>query len=334
MTEEIVRLLIPPQKKPQRLDIFLTNQLKDVSRSQVQQWIKDGNATINGNECKAKHLVQPGECIDITIPRPPLLDIIPEQIPLDIVYEDEFLLIVNKIAGMVVHPSFGHYSGTLVHALLGYCNDLSDLNDTTRPGIVHRIDKDTSGLLVVAKDNVTHRGLASQFADKTASRIYHSIVWGHFKKYKGTIDTHIRRARNDRKKFVTDSEGKRAITHYQVLEKITLASLLEIKLETGRTHQIRVHMTSIGHAVFGDQIYGGVGSKLGGLNQRNMKFARQALEIMPRQALHAKTLGFIHPHTKEFLQFDSVLPEDMTLLLTFLRIEEERRTALLCKIQG
>ena len=332
MIEEVVQLVIPPQKKPQRLDLYLANQLRDVSRSQAQAWIKAGKVTVDGNPVKAKHSVAPGETVEVTIPRPPPLDILPESIPLDVVYEDDHLLIINKAAGMVVHPSVGHFGGTLVNALLGYSEALSDVNDTSRPGIVHRIDKDTSGLLVVAKDNVTHRELAKQFAAKTAHRLYQSVVWGHFKKYQGTVDKAISRSRSDGKKFVTDQrgvEGRHAVTHYQVLERLPLASFIELKLETGRTHQIRVHMASLGHPVLGDQVYGGVGSQLGGLNHQDMALAREALTLMPRQALHAKTLGFVHPATGETLHFDSELPADMRALLALLRDEAARRAALL-----
>lgn len=329
MIDEIVQLIVPPAKKPQRLDAYLALMLKDASRNQVQHWIKNGSVTVDGAVAKSKHIVRPGERLEVAIPKPPPLDIIAEQIPLDIIYEDDHLLIVNKPAGMVVHPSFGHYSGTLVNALLGYCKNLSDFNDVTRPGIVHRIDKDTSGLLVVAKDNVTHRELSKQFADKTAHRLYHCMVWGQFKKYNGTIDKALHRSRSDGKKYVTGTEGKHAVTHYQVLEKLLLASLVELRLETGRTHQIRVHMNSIGHPVFGDKVYNGMGSQLGGLNQRDLKLARQCLDIIPRQALHAKTLGFVHPGTGETVHFNSDLPQDMQMALHCLRAEAERRAALL-----
>ncbi|HUX92832.1 MAG TPA: RluA family pseudouridine synthase, partial [Ignavibacteriaceae bacterium] len=237
-------------------------------------------------------------------------------IPLNIVYEDSFLIVVNKPAGMVAHPAYANYTGTLVNALLHHSQKLSKLNLPGRPGIVHRIDKDTSGLLVVAKDEWTHAKLAEQFSKHSIEREYWAVAWGRFKEKKGEINSNIARSKSDRKKFTAvKSDGKTAVTFFEVLKEFDFTSLVKINLKTGRTHQIRVHLSSIGHPIFGDPTYGGRNVLFGSTLPKIKSRVENLLNIMPRQALHAKTLGFIHPNTKEFLRFDSELPEDMNILL-------------------
>jgi 23S rRNA pseudouridine1911/1915/1917 synthase len=319
MENRRIRIEIPEHKSKERIDIFLAHEVAGVSRSQIQKAVKDGLITVNGQSVKARHQVQPFEVIEIIITRPPPPDILPESIPLHIVFEDEYLIVVNKPAGMVVHPAYGHSNGTLVNALLGHCNSLSVINDPTRPGIVHRIDKDTSGLLVIAKRDDVHRHLAMQFSRKKVQREYRALVWGKIKSGSGTVDTLLSRSTKDRKKIAVSGTGKTAVTHYTVLERFSFTSFLKLNLETGRTHQIRVHLAHLGNPVFGDQTYGGRSRQLAGLNHSKTRLAVSLLEMMPRQALHAKTLGFQHPVTKEMVFFDSDLPEDMALVLQKLR---------------
>jgi 23S rRNA pseudouridine1911/1915/1917 synthase len=319
--EKRYRIEVPPGKKKERIDLFLTSHIENATRSRIQKLIEAELVTVNGKTVKANYIVRPNDIIEAShpiTPRPEEAE--PEEIPLDIIYEDDFLLVVNKPAGMVAHPAYANYTGTLVNALLHHTKSLSGLNEPGRPGIVHRIDKDTSGLLVVAKDDFTHAKLAEQFSKHTAEREYRVICWGIFKENKGEISTNIARSKSDRKKFaISKDEGKIAFTLYEVLEEFEFASYLKLNLKTGRTHQIRVHLSSINHPVFGDETYGGrkivYGSQLPKIKSR----IENLLEIMPRQALHAKTLGFLHPHEKEFMRFDSELPEDMKELLSKLK---------------
>ncbi len=237
--------------------------------------------------------------------RPPRTDAQPEDIPLDIVYEDDQLLIVNKHAGMVTHPAFSNYTGTLVNALLHHCNALSKVNSETRPGIVHRLDKDTTGLMVVAKNDIAHHFLAKQFSRRTIEREYWAIVWGTFERRKGTIDAALGRSK----------KGKTAVTDYEVIKEFEYLSLIRLKLRTGRTHQIRVHLAHVGHPVFGDPTYGGRSHVWGGLEGKKAQQAINLLKLISRQALHAKTIGFLHPSTKQQVKFDSELPADMQEVL-------------------
>ncbi|MEG8947620.1 RluA family pseudouridine synthase [Rosettibacter firmus] len=322
ISEKKIKIEIPEGKKKERIDIFLANSIEHASRSRIQKLIKSNLVTVNNKFVKANYLINPGDIIEVTIPVTPRPEETqPEEIPLDIVYEDEYLLVVNKPAGMVAHPALGNYSGTLVNALLHYTNKLSEFHqDKFRPGIVHRIDKDTSGLLLIAKDEWTHAQLAKQFAAHTIEREYWAICWGHFEKKTGEVIGNITRSTKDRKIFtVSKTEGKFAHTLYEVLEEFEFTSLVKLKLKTGRTHQIRVHMSHIKHPVFGDPTYGGrrivYGTNLAKIKSR----VENLLQIMNRQALHAKTLGFIHPHTKEKIFLDSELPDDMKLLLDKLR---------------
>jgi 23S rRNA pseudouridine1911/1915/1917 synthase len=318
--EKKYRFEVPEGKKKERIDIFLTNHIENATRSKVQKLIDAKFVTVNGSIVKSNYLVKPLDIIEAVhpiTPRPEETE--PEDIPLDILYEDDYLLVINKPAGMVAHPAYANYTGTLVNALLHHTNKLSGLNEPGRPGIIHRLDKDTSGLLVVAKDDFTHAKIAEQFSKRTVDREYHAICWGKFKEQKGEINFNIVRSKKDRKKFsISENEGRTALTLYEVLEEYEFTSYLKINLKTGRTHQIRVHLSGIGKPIFGDPTYGGrqvvFGSELPKIKSR----VQNLLEIMPRQALHAKTVGFFHPHKNEKMFFNSELPEDMKLLLSLL----------------
>lgn len=322
VTEKKIHIEIPAGKKKERIDLYLTNSIENASRTRIQKLIKAECVRVNGEIIKANYVVNAGDIIDVTIPTSPRPEFTEaEDIPLDIIFEDEYLLLVNKAAGMVAHPSLGNFTGTLVNALLHHTNKLSKLNDEqTRPGIVHRIDKETSGILLVAKDEWTHAQLAKQFFHHTIDREYWAVCWGIFKEPKGEIIANITRSNRDRKVFtVSETEGKHAHTFYEVLEEFEFASLVKLKLKTGRTHQIRVHLSHINRPIFGDPVYGGRRIAYG-LELPKMKTrVDNLLEIMTRQALHAKTLGFIHPKTKEKLFFESELPEDFKLLLKKLK---------------
>ena len=259
ITQKKLKFKIPDGKKKERIDTFLANSIENVTRSRIQKIIKENLVKVNGISVKANYKVVPDDDIEIVIPVSPRPDNIePENIPLDIVFEDEYLIIVNKPAGLVVHPAVGNYTGTLVHALLYYTQNLSLLNEESRAGLVHRIDKDTSGLLVVAKDEWVHAKLAADFARHNIQREYWAVCWGRFKKRKGEIISNIARSKSDRKKFtVSETEGKHAHTFYEVIEEFEFASLVKLKLKTGRTHQIRVHLSNINHPIFGDEAYGG-----------------------------------------------------------------------------
>jgi 23S rRNA pseudouridine1911/1915/1917 synthase len=308
---------VPEGKKKERIDTFLTHHIENATRSKIQKAIEQGLVKVNGSLIKANYLVKPFdkiEAIQLISPRPE--DVEAEEIPLDIIFEDEFLIIVNKRAGMVAHPAYANYTGTLVNALLHHTKALSAVNEVVRPGIVHRIDKDTSGLLVVAKDDYTHAKLAAQFSKHSIEREYHTICWGKFKEKEGVINKKITRSKSDRKKFtISDKEGKDATTFYKVIEEFEFTSYVKLNLKTGRTHQIRVHLSGIGKPIFGDKTYGGDKIHIGFESPKLKSRIQNLLEIMPRQALHAKTLGFIHPHTKEFMRFDSELPDDFKMLL-------------------
>ncbi|ANZ62080.1 RluA family pseudouridine synthase [Secundilactobacillus paracollinoides] len=284
-----------------RLDKVLSNLMADESRSQLKEAIDKGNVTVNGNLTKPKYPVQPGDEVVITIPDPVALDLEPENIPLDIVYEDDDVIVVNKHAGMVVHPSPGHPDHTLVNALL-YHSPLSTINGTYRPGIVHRIDKDTSGLLMVAKNDNAHRSLAAQLKNKTNLREYIALVHGVIKQDEGTIDAPLGRSPKDRKRQAIVADGRHAVTHFKVLERYLNYTLISCWLETGRTHQIRVHMKSIGHPLAGDPLYG----------------PRKTINGSG-QFLHAKKLGFKHPVTGKQLVFEALLPDDFERVLRRLR---------------
>ena len=308
-------IVVPAGKKKERLDVFLTNHVENATRNKVQRAIQGGTVLVDGAQVKPSHKVSPGEVIHITLPKPPPQKALPEGIPIEIVYEDNDLLVVNKPAGMVTHPAYGNYTGTLVNALLFHCRNLSSVNDSTRPGIVHRLDKDTSGLMVVAKTDLSHAALAKQFAERSIQREYWAIVWGTFKRKQGTIETLLGRSKSDRKKMAVTVEGKQAITEYAVLQQFPYLSLVKLRLRTGRTHQIRVHLAHINHPVFGDPTYNGRHLVAGPGTAKQKNEVQALLKMISRQALHAKTIGFIHPVTRKFLFFDSGLPDDMTAIM-------------------
>ena len=285
-----------------RIDKVLSQELADYSRSQIQQWLKDERVMVNGTTVKANYKVKAGDQVTIAVPEPTVLELTPENIPLEIVYEDEDVAVVNKPQGMVVHPSAGHPNGTLVNALLFHMQNLSSINDVIRPGIVHRIDKDTSGLLMIAKNDFAHESLAKQLKEKTSLRKYVALVHGVIPHEKGVIDAPIGRSKTDRKMQAVIEEGKPAVTHFQVLERFADFTLVELQLETGRTHQIRVHMNYIGYPLAGDPVYG-------------------PKKTLPGkgQFLHAQVLGFEHPRTGEFLTFTAPLPEVFQKTLEKLR---------------
>ena len=319
--EKKYRFEAPEGKKKERIDTFLTNAIENATRSKVQKLIDAGLVTVNSKVIKANYQVKPLDIIEAVQPISPRPeDVEPENIPLNVIYEDEYLIVVNKPAGMVAHPAYANYTGTLVNALLHHSKSLSNVNEPERPGIVHRLDKETSGLLVVAKDDFTHAMLAEQFSKHSAEREYHAICWGRFEKNEGKIETFITRSKKDRKIFtVSKSEGKKAITLYKVVEEFEFATHLKLNLKTGRTHQIRVHLSSIGKPVFGDPAYGGRTVRYGSSLPKIKIRIHNLLELMPRQALHAKTLGFVHPHKKEFMRFDSELPDDIKELIKELK---------------
>lgn len=304
-----------------RLDKYITSFVQNASRNKVQKAIKDGHVLVNGKLEKSSYIMQPGDKIEISLPKPPAPEAKPEDIPINIVYEDDELLVVNKEAGMVVHPAFGNWSGTMVNGLLYHADTLSkDDEETLRPGIVHRLDKDTSGLLVVAKNEVAHKKLAKQFAEKSVERTYWAIVWGN-PPGSGTIEGNVGRSPRDRKimTVLKEKKGKSAVTHFETIERFDHLALLKINLETGRTHQIRVHMQHEHFYVFGDPTYGGNSVRYGPNTGSRKAMFNNLFSKLERQALHAKTLGFIHPGTEEYVEFNSELPEDFQFVLDTIR---------------
>jgi 23S rRNA pseudouridine1911/1915/1917 synthase len=303
-----------------RVDRFLTNQLPHASRSRIQAAAGAGYIRVNDLPVKASYKVKPGDVVVVMLDHPKQeFKIIPEDIPLNIVYEDDELLIINKRPGLVVHPGHGNYSGTLVNALSFYLKNLPIFSaDDPRPGLVHRIDKDTSGLIVVAKTEHAKLNLSFQFYEKTTHRKYVALVWGDLKQEKGTIEGNIARSMSNRQIFTVYPEGdhgKTAVTHYKVIERLGYVNLIECQLETGRTHQIRVHMKYIGHPLFNDAVYGGNQILRGTTFTKYRQFVNNCFEILPRQALHAKSLGFLHPVTGKLMLFDSELPDDMAQVI-------------------
>jgi 23S rRNA pseudouridine1911/1915/1917 synthase len=286
-----------------RVDKYLNKKFEDKSRSYMQGLIEEGLVKVNGKEVKSNYKVKAGDRISVNIPEPVELDVKAEDIKLDVIYEDSDVIVVNKPQGMVVHPAVGNYSGTLVNALLSHCSDLSGINGVMRPGIVHRIDKDTSGVLVVAKNDNAHSKLSEQLKDHSMTRVYIALVEGRIKNDSGTVDAPLGRHPVDRLRYAVVKEGKRAVTHYEVIERYSNTTLVQCKLETGRTHQIRVHMAYIGHPLVGDPVYG----------VKKQKFKLEG------QLLHAKILGFYHPTTGEYMEFESPLPEHFNKVLLSLK---------------
>jgi 23S rRNA pseudouridine1911/1915/1917 synthase len=294
--------IILEEQKGDRIDKAVSMLDSDWSRTQVQQWIKEGHVLVNGTPVKSNYKCSMNDKIEIFIPDPEVLDVLPEEMGLDIYYEDQDVLVVNKPRGMVVHPAPGHLTGTLVNGLMAHCKDLSGINGVLRPGIVHRIDKDTSGLLMVAKNDMAHESLVNQLVEKTVTRKYKAIVHGVIPHDFGTIDAPLGRDPKDRQSMTVVDDGKHAVTHFHVLERFSAFTLVECQLETGRTHQIRVHMKYIGYPLAGDPKYG----------------PKKTLEI-DGQALHAGVLGFTHPRSGEYVEFEAPLPDDFEQLLDQLR---------------
>ncbi len=327
---EHLRIVVDKGQGLLRIDKFIMNRTENATRSKIQQAAENGNILVNEKVVKSNYKVKPNDVITVVFAHPPRdLELIPENIPINIVYEDDDLVIVNKNPGMVVHPGYGNYTGTLVNALIYHFNQLPVSNyagtvETTkkskeqailRPGLVHRIDKNTSGIMVVAKSEVAMVKLAKDFFDRNLDRIYYALVWGDFVEDEGTVTGNVGRHLKDRKRmdvFPPDSEeGKHAVTHYKVLERFGYVTLIQCKLETGRTHQIRVHMKSIGHSLFNDETYGGDRILKGTTFAKYKQFVDNCFAILPRHALHAKSLGFNHPVTGKYIHFDSELPDDM-----------------------
>lgn len=296
---------VDEQDEGLRIDKYLSNIFKDKSRSFIQGLIEKENVKVNSKTLKSNYKLKKADEIEIMIPEPEILSVEAENIPIDIVYEDEDVIVVNKAQGMVVHPAPGNYNGTLVNALLYHCKDLSSINGVIRPGIVHRIDKDTSGILVIAKNDDAHNKLSEQLKDHSMKREYYALIEGRIKNNDGTIDKPLGRCKKDRLKIGIIEDGKRAVTHYEVVERYNGYTLVKCVLETGRTHQIRVHMASIGFPLVGDPLYG---------------FKRQKFKL-EGQVLHARTLGFIHPRTGEYMEFTSELPQYFCDLINKLKNE-------------
>jgi len=305
----------------ERLDSFLSAQIPELSRSRIQKAILAGDVRVDGASArKSAQKVRQGERIELTFSPPRPLEIVPENIPLDIVYEDDHLLVVNKAAGMVVHPAPGHETGTLVHALLAHCTNLSGIGGVLRPGIVHRLDAGTSGLLVVAKDDEAHIALSRALMERAVSRIYAALVWGQMSAQTGIIDLPIGRSPRDRKKMAVVPEGgKEALTTYYIVDTFGPFQYIRLKLGTGRTHQIRVHLAQVDHPVLGDPVYGGRKGRRGGLAGEAVSVADKALAMIDRQALHAEELSFVHPVTGERMTFKAPLPDDFGAVLNFLK---------------
>lgn len=317
---EHFRFVVDPGQSLIRIDKYITARIEGASRTRIQAAADAGNILVNNNPVKPSYRVKPSDLIKILLPNPPReIELVPENIPLNIVYEDDHVIVINKEPGMVVHPAYGNYTGTLVNALMWHLRD-NPLFRTgeQRPGLVHRIDKNTSGLLVVAKNELAHNMLARQFFERTTERQYIAIVWGVPSPEEGTVTGNVGRNPRDRKVmyvFSDGSEGKHAVTHYRVIDDLGYISIIECRLETGRTHQIRVHLSHIGHPLFNDEEYGGNRILRGTTFSKYQQFVRNCFNILPRQALHAKSLGFTHPADRKWMHFDSELPDDMSQLI-------------------
>ncbi|GAB3915950.1 RluA family pseudouridine synthase [Mucilaginibacter boryungensis] len=316
---EHLRVVVDKGQSLLRIDKFLMHRIENASRNRIQNAIELGNVLVNDKAIKASYKVKPLDVISVVLPHPPRdTEVYPENIPINIVYEDDDVLIVNKEAGMVVHPGYNNYSGTLVNALVYYFQQLPTLpGNDGRPGLVHRIDKDTSGLLLISKNERSMTYLARQFYEHTINRKYIALVWGDLPE-DGTITGYIGRSIGDRRVmsiYDTEEKGKWSVTHYKVLERMGYVTLIECKLETGRTHQIRAHMKHIGHPLFSDAVYGGDKILKGTVFSKYKQFVENCFELMPRQALHAQSLGFVHPSTKKSIYFEAALPQDFESVL-------------------
>ncbi len=315
------RLVADPKQTLIRLDKFLMDRLPNVTRNKLQEGIRQGFVKVNNAEIKPNYRVRPGDEIVVALPEPPRdTEVVPEDIELNIVYEDSDLLVVNKPPGMVVHPAYSNWTGTLVNALAYHFQNLPTMPDNHgRPGLVHRIDKNTSGLLVIAKTELSMTRLARQFYDHSIQRSYTALVWGLLENETGTIDVNLGRSLKDRRittAFPEADYGRRAVTHYQVIKPLRYVTLLNCQLETGRTHQIRAHLKYLGHPLFNDAQYGGDRILKGTVFSKYKAFVENCFKMLPRQALHAKSLGFVHPTTEKFMRFDSELPDDFQELLS------------------
>lgn len=315
--------VISEDESGRRLDLFLAGKDPSFSRSQIKKLIEDGCATVNGRTVKAGYSLKKGDAVSLMPKEPVVLDAVPQDLPLKIIYEDSSLVVVDKPAGMVVHPAAGNYEGTLVNAVLYHCRDLAGIGGVIRPGIVHRLDKDTSGLIVVAKTDEAHRDLSEQFKRHLVTKVYYAFAFGNFKEDGGVIDAAVGRHPVDRKKMsVYSKRGKEALTRWKVLERYGFLSFLEIRIETGRTHQIRVHLNSIGHPILGDNTYGNSAKRVQAVQDTKV---RSRIKSLKRHALHAGRLAFAHPRTHEKLEFEAPLAEDMEDLRSFLNEYIESR---------
>lgn len=303
-------------QEPLRIDKFLMDKIPNTTRNKLQSALGNGHISVNNNPVKSNYKVKPSDDIKVEMPYPPTeIELIPEDIPLDIVYEDDDVIVLNKQSEMVVHPGYGNFTGTLVNGLVYHIENLPQSDVANRPGLVHRLDKNTTGIMVVAKNEHALSHLSKQFYDRTTERRYHALVWGDVKEEEGTVTGNVGRALKNRKVmdvFPEEDFGKHAVTHYKVLKRYGYVTLIECKLETGRTHQIRVHMKHIGNTLFNDFDYGGDRILKGTSFSKYKQFVNNCFKILPRQALHAKSLGFEHPKTGKWMQFDSELPQDMT----------------------
>jgi len=317
------RITVDKYQSLLRIDKFLMNRLQNVSRNRIQQALEAASVLVNALPVKSSYKVKPGDIITVVLAHPPReIELFPDPIPLEVLYEDDDLFVINKQAGLVVHPAYGHYRGTLVnglvHRMYPHLEGLPIASDSIRPGLVHRIDKDTSGIIVVAKTESALTHLAKQFFDRSIQRLYLALVWGDFGEEEGTVDVHIGRSPADRKvvvAFPDASQGKHAVTHYKVLERLGYVSLIQCKLETGRTHQIRAHMKHIGHPLFSDETYGGRRIVKGTVFSKYRQFVENCFDILPRQALHARSLGFRHPSDGRNMYFEVDPPDDFQQVL-------------------
>ncbi len=315
-----------------RIDKFLFDRLPNASRNKIAIAARNGNVKVNGEDVKPNYKVKPLDVISIVFPHPKrTLELVAQDIPLNIIYEDQYVLVLYKPMNMVVHPGHGNFDGTLVNALLFHFENLpkNPKSETAYPGLVHRIDKDTTGLLLIAKTEDALTKLSAHFFNRTIDRLYVALVWGDVAEDEGTVTGHIGRSPSDRKRMAVYEDGtygKHAVTHYKVLERMGYVTLIQCKLDTGRTHQIRAHMTHIGHPIFGDKKYGGDRIVKGTTFSKYRQFIDNCFQILPRQALHAQTIGFEHPHTGEFMKFESELPDDMNTVLEKWRIYVKSKT--------
>ncbi len=316
-----ITIKIPSGKLTERLDVFLARQVAELTRSKASEAISQGIVKVDGQPTKPSHKIKPNQLIELEVLSRPPLELTAEDIPLEIIFEDEWLLIVNKPANMVVHPAQGNKTGTLVNAMLGHYKTLAPTDDPDRPGLVHRLDKDTTGLMVVCKQESALSRLAKGFRERSIRREYIAICWWNFLNIRGTVDKPLARDSRDRKKYCVRSDGKHAITHWKLMESFDFMSLLSLKLETGRTHQIRIHMASEGHPIFGDYTYGGRNRQVGKLSSAQRNEVAEYFTKINRQMLHAQTLGFQHPVSGEQIDFSINPPADFMWLLEKLRMQ-------------